>query len=166
MLNSNNLHIRRTQVTSPVESTGLLVESAIANKKVNSKGIPQGRGAPRTKALVEGLNTDVILDTGCTSNIVSISLLRKLKITSLEDSGEISMVFADGKARSPVGLVRNLSVKLNKWISDVIDAYVNETNGQYDFILGRDGMHQLSVGVDMSKHFWYANTNAAGVIHL
>ncbi|KAI7892338.1 uncharacterized protein EV154DRAFT_399167, partial [Mucor mucedo] len=121
-------------------------------------------GAPRAEAVVSGVYTEVIFDTGCTSNIVSLDLIRKLKITCLEDAGEIAIVFADGQARRPVGFIRDLIVSIGNFIKEPIDAYVYDTNQQYDFILGRLGMHKLKIGIDWSAHFWYSNTENRGVV--
>jgi hypothetical protein len=45
------------------------------------------------------------------------------------------------------------------------DAYCLDVNSQYDFIIVREGMHLLNIGVDWSTHFWYISTNV-GVLPL
>lgn len=60
-----------------------------------------------------------------------MNLLRKLNVSDIDNPGDVSMIFAVGKARSPIGLVRDLFVQINELVKDKITAYVYETNGQY-----------------------------------
>jgi hypothetical protein len=56
-------------------------------------------------------------------------------------------------------------ISVDQKVSMYADAYCFDVNSQYDFIVGREGMHILNIGVDWSTHFWYISTKV-GVLPL
>lgn len=137
---------------SPSEKTALLGEVA-------SHKLPKGKSAPRTYGKINDQNCEVILDGGCTSYIVSLNFLNRLGITEVEPSNT-SVMFGDGNSYPPIGLATNLNLQIGGSKTISVNALCYDVGDQYDFIVGREGLHALKFGTDWSSHYWYIKTES------
>lgn len=121
--------------------------------------LPKGKSAPRAYAEINGVEREVILDGGCTSFIISLNFAKELGISEAEPC-DTAVMFGDGKMYHPIGLIKDLRIRLGKSNNLVsINALCYDVGNQYDFIIGREGLHVLGVGTDWSTHYWYMRSD-------
>lgn len=139
-----------TNVVNVPEHTVLLGE--------NNKGLPKGKGAPRTYGIVNGETCEIILDGGCTSFIISLDFARKIGLKKLEFA-DTPVMFGDGNFYKPIGLAKNLRIKIGGSKTVSVNALCFDVNKQYDVIVGREVLHALRIGTNWETHFWYINSD-------
>jgi predicted aspartyl protease len=76
-----------------------------------AKTLPNEKGAPRVQGMVNGSSCQLILDSGCTSFVISLDFAKRAGITELEPVN-VNMVFADGKSHKPLGIASSSIVRL------------------------------------------------------
>lgn len=127
--------------------------------------VPKGKSAPRSHAEINGVQREVILDGGCTSFIISLKFAKELGIQEAEPC-DTAVMFGDGKLYHPIGLIRDIRIKLGNTDKVVsVNALCYDVGDQYEFIIGREGLHALGVGTDWSTHYWYVRSEE-GIIPL
>jgi hypothetical protein len=132
------------------EQTVLIGESRI--------NLPKGKSAPRTFGKVNGITSEIILDGGCTSFIISLDFAKQLGLKELAYA-DTPVMFGDGNFYKPIGLAKNLRIKVGDSETISVDALCFDVQKRYDVIVGREGLHALRIGTDWATHFWYINSD-------
>lgn len=120
--------------------------------------LPKGKSEPRAYGTVNGVKQEIILDGGCTSYIISLNVARRLGIRDVE-AYDHSVMFVDGRARTPNGLAKNIRLQVGDSKTVLVDAMCFDVGDKYGFIVGREGLHTLEIGTDWSTHYWYVKNN-------
>lgn len=125
----------------------------------NEVKLPQGSYAPRILGKVNGVNTHLILDTGCTPCVVSLNKLKNIgvgsRIVRLPHNANGGMMVGDGRKVASNGLIHNLKVEVLPGHTIKIDAYVLDVPvGSYEFLFGRIAMAKAGISANMGSSSW------------
>lgn len=122
--------------------------------------LPEGNHAPRTIGHINGIQVNVILDTGCTPCVISYQLVQKLgladKLISLPKSSDGGILVGDGRRVQIKGIVKDLKLQLLPGHTRTIDAVcLDVPESAYEFLCGRIVMAQFGVCVDLGTSSWF-----------
>lgn len=77
----------------------------------------------------------------------------KVELIKTKEGG---LIVGDGRVVSPMGIIKNLSLKLAENCEMKVDALcIDVANYSYEFIMGRNAMAAMGVGVDLGSSYWY-----------
>lgn len=121
----------------------------------------EGNHAPRVVAKLNGVEVNVILDTGFTPCIISYNLVKRLDLAdqmiglSSTENGGIMMV-GDGRRVQTKGLIQKLQLELLPGHVKGVDALcLNVPDGAYDFLCVRVSMADFGFCEDLHTLSWF-----------
>ncbi|KAG2189530.1 hypothetical protein INT46_003908, partial [Mucor plumbeus] len=134
------------------------ISDLLLNQEVE---LPEGNHAPRTIGQINGIQVNVILDTGCTPCvIISYHLVQKLgladKMISLPKSSNGGILVGDGRRVQIKEIAKNLELQLLPGHARPIDAVcLDVPDSAYEFLCGRIVMAQFGICVDLGTSSWF-----------
>jgi predicted aspartyl protease len=88
-------------------------------RKVFALNLPEGKSAPRTHGTINGHHCELILDCGCTTFIISLQMLKRLGLDTMEPYTS-DLVMGDGNFSKCLGKVRGLRVNVSNIVSGTV----------------------------------------------
>jgi transposase InsO family protein len=120
--------------------------------KVEVTKLPKGMSAPRTKGRIGKLQIAVVLDGGCTSNLINEDLVLRMGIPKSEwETSTGTFTMADGSQTKAKGIAKfpltlhGLTYHVKAHIFDVPD---------YELLLGRRTMGLFKLSTQWKNHQW------------
>jgi hypothetical protein len=114
--------------------------------------LPSGLSAPHTMGTIAGFECPMILDGGCTPNIISKNLALYLGFTELEVA-KTRLAIANGDSVLPLGILKGVTITVGPSRKIEVDAVCLDIP-DYDFLVGRQSFHRLGIDTNWRKHVW------------
>lgn len=109
---------------------------------------------PRIRGFVNGIECEMILDTGCSTFIIGAHFAQRLGIEKLFKSNQ-ELLLGNGAAAKCLGEVRGLQIVVGDVVSATVDAVCLDVEDKFDFVIGHPGLQHFGIGVDMRNQYWY-----------
>ncbi|CEP17716.1 hypothetical protein [Parasitella parasitica] len=114
----------------------------------------KGTSAPRVNGAINSLPCESILNGGCTPCIISFELVKKLGLQDTLESVDRKLIIGNGSSVLVKGIVKNLNINLGNAAIIYQDAFCLDVGDRYNFIAGRNLMHELKISTDWENHTW------------
>lgn len=107
---------------------------------------------PRIRGFVNGIECEMILDTGCSTFIIGAHFAQRLGIEKLFKSNQ-ELLLGNGAAAKCLGEVRGLQIVVGDVVSATVDAVCLDVEDKFDFVIGHPGLQHFGIGVDMRNQY-------------
>lgn len=133
----------------------------LLNRENSECILAEGNQAPRILAKINGVEANLILNTGCTPCIISLNLVKRLgleyQLVALPKDKQAGILVGDGRQEVETkGVIKDLQIELLPGRSLKVDTpCLDVPEKVYEFLFGRIAMARFGVGADMATSDWY-----------